>query len=502
MDLFQGIGEGFRVAFQLNNVLFALIGCLAGTLIGVLPGIGPMTGVALLIPLSYGLDPTSALIMMAGVYYGAMYGGSTTSILLNVPGESSSVMTCLDGYPLAQKGRAGPALAVAAIGSFWAGTLAVVGLMFVGPWIAKVALMFGPSEYFALMFFALTAVAGFSGEGSAVKSLIAMVFGLMLSTVGEDLQSGVARFTFGNAELLDGIEFLIVALGLFAVAEVIASMQEEEVVGLEALKKIGRVMPTWQDLKDSFGAMNRGGLIGFLMGSLPGGGATVSSFLAYDIEKRVSKHPEKFGKGAIEGVAAPESANNAAAIGALTHLLTLGIPGSGTTAIMLGAFIMFGIRPGPLLFRDHPAVVWGLIASMYLGNIILLILNLPLVGVFARITLLPKKILLPMILAFSALGVYTINSSIQDLLIMAAFGAIGYFMRKREFPLPPVVLALVLGGLMEQAMRQAMTISDGNPAVFVTRPISAALLALGLISLFFPVIRRLWAARKAAVQAG
>ena len=496
MDIFQHVGEGFRIAFQLDNVIFALAGCLAGTLIGVLPGIGPMTGVALLIPLSYGLDPVSALIMMAGVYYGAMYGGSTTSILLNVPGENSSVMTCLDGYPLAQQGRAGPALAIAAIGSFWAGTLAVIALMFFGPLIARVALLFGPAEYFSLMFFALTAVAGFSGEGSATKSLVAMVFGLMLATVGEDLQSGIARFNFGNAQLMDGLEFLVVALGLFAVAEVIASMQEEEIRGLEALKRIGRVMPTWQDLKQSFGAMNRGGLVGFLMGALPGGGATISSFMAYDLEKRVSRHPERFGKGAIEGVAAPESANNAAAIGALSHLLTLGIPGSGTTAIMLGAFIMFGIRPGPLLFRDHPAVVWGLIASMYLGNLILLVLNLPLVGLFARITLVPRTILLPMILAFSALGVYTVNSSVQDLVIMSAFGAVGYFMRKQGFPLPPVVLAMVLGGLMEQAMRQAMTISDGNPAVFVTQPISAAFLAFGLISLFFPVLRRVWAARQ------
>lgn len=489
MDIWHGILLGFSIAFRPENIIFAAIGALAGTLIGVLPGIGPMTGVALLIPISYGLDPTSALIMMAGIYYGAMYGGSTTSILLNIPGESSSVMTCLDGYPLAQQGRAGPALAIAAIASFWAGTLSVVGLMFVGPFIARLALLFGPAEYFSLMLFALTAVAGFS-SGSPVKALIAMVFGLMISTVGEDLQSGVARFTFNNPKLLDGIEFLIVALGLFAVAEVIASLQEEEITGLGALKKIGRIWPTREDLKASFGAMNRGGLIGFLMGALPGGGAIISSFLAYDIEKRVSRHPEKFGHGAIEGVAAPEAANNAASIGALTHLLSLGIPGSGTTAIMLGAFIMFGLRPGPLLFRDHPDVVWALIASMYFGNLILLILNLPLVGVFARVTLVPRNLLLPMVLAFSALGVYTVNGNVQDIILMAFLGLVGYYFRKVNIPLAPIVLSVVLGQLMEQALRQAMTISNGNPMTFVTSPISAALLLLALLSLLAPLFRK------------
>lgn len=494
----QSIATGFAVAFSWQNVLYALIGCLAGSLIGVLPGIGPTAGIALLLPICYGAEPTSALIMLAGIYYGAMYGGSTTSVLLNVPGESASVVTCLDGYPLARQGRAGPALAVAAIGSFYAGTMGVLALTFLGPQIARLGLAFGPPEYFALMLFALVAVASFSGEGPKIKALISTVFGLMLSTVGQDLQTGVARFTFGNPELLDGIEFLVVAVGLFGISEVVESIVEADGGEIVQVGKLGRILPSLQDLRQSFGAMTRGGLIGLLVGVLPGTGATIPSFLAYEAERRLSRHPERFGKGAIEGVAAPESANNSAAMSHLAMLLTLGIPGGAATAVLLGGFIMFGLQPGPLLFRDHPDVVWAVVASMYLGNLVLLILNMPLVGMFARVVLIPKSILLPLVLGFCSVGVYCVGRSVQDLWLMTAFGIIGYVMRKYGFPLPPALLALVLGGLMEQALRQALTLSNGSPAILVVRPISAVFLALTAIVLLLPVLRR----KRSAVAAG
>lgn len=490
--------QGFAVALQPVNLVFAFLGVLVGTVVGVLPGLGPISAVALLIPVTFGMNPTTALIMMAGVYYGAMYGGSTTSILLNTPGESSSVVTTLDGYQLARQGRAGSALGVAAIGSFIAGTLGIVLMMVMAPSLARLAISFGPPEYFSLMILGLVAAAGLSAE-TGVRGLISMVLGLMLATVGQDLQTGVARFTFGNPELLDGIDFLVLALGLFAVSEVL--WEASSTVLGERVKLQGSVYPTREDLRRSFPAMLRGGLLGFFLGVLPGLGASTSSFIAYAMEKRLSKNPEKFGHGAIEGVAGPESANNGAAAGALVPLLTLGLPGSGTTAVMLGALMMFGLQPGPLLIPNHPDLFWGLIASMYVGNVLLLILNLPLVRVFVKILDIPKELLLPGVLVLSFVGVYTLSNSTLDLLMVIAFGALGFLMRVAKFPPAPMVLALVLGPLLEQSMRQALTISRGDPAIFVTRPVSAVLLAVAALWLLYPVVGRLWKAARGQEQA-
>lgn len=492
MDTLSMLLNGLSVALQPSNLIAVTVGVLAGTAVGVLPGIGPITAVALLIPLTFGVDPTTAIILMAGVYYGAMYGGSTTSILLNTPGESSSVVTCLDGYQLALKGRAGSALGVAAIGSFIAGTLGIVLLMFLAPALGQAAVAFGPPEYFALMVLGLLATASF-GEGSMTKALISMCAGLVVGTVGVDLQTGTARFTFGNAELLDGIDFLVVALGLFAWAEVLWESVRPEVLARRI--PIKNPYPTRADLKQSGGAMARGGLVGFLLGILPGVGASTASFITYGVEKQISRHPEEFGKGAIEGVAAPESANNGAATGALVPLLTLGLPGSGTTAVMLGALMMFGIQPGPLLIPNHPDLFWGLVASMYIGNVMLLVLNLPLVPLFARILDIPKPILLPIVIVLSFIGVYAVNNSQLDLLLLFGFGILGFLMRVYEFPAPPMVLALVLGPLLEQAMRQALGMSRGDPSIFVTRPISLVVLVLAVLFLLYPWVRKFLARR-------
>ncbi len=499
MDTFQLLMYGFRVALHPANLIFAFLGVVVGTIIGVLPGIGPISAVAILIPVTFGMNPTTAIIMMAGVYYGAMYGGSTTSILLNTPGESSSVVTTLDGYQLAKKGRAGTALGLAAIGSFVAGTLGVVIMMFLAPPLGRVAISFGPPEYFALMVLGLTTVTGFS-EQSMVKGLISMTFGLMLATVGVDLQTGTARFTLGSPELLDGIDFLVVALGLFALAEVFWEVSQDN-SQTEKIRLKGSVLPTWADLKASIGAMLRGSILGFFLGVLPGVGATTSSFLSYGMEKQISKHPEEFGKGALQGVAGPESANNGAATGALVPLLTLGLPGSGTTAVMLGALMMYGLRPGPLLIPNNPDLFWGLIASMYVGNVLLLILNLPLVGIFVKILDIPKPILMPMVVVFSYIGVYALSNSVYDLLMVLGFGVLGVLMRAARFPAPPLVLAVVLGPLLEQAMRQAMTISRGSPAIFVTRPISLAILILAALSLIYPPVAAWLRKRRAAPMA-
>lgn len=493
MDTLDLLQQGFTVALQPVNLLFAFLGVLVGTVVGVLPGLGPISAVALLIPVTFGMNPTTALIMMAGVYYGAMYGGSTTSILLNTPGESSSVVTTLDGFQLARQGRAGRALGVAAIGSFVAGTLGVVLMMVMAPSLAKLAIAFGPPEYFALMVLGLVAATGLSGE-SGLRGLIAMAVGLVLATVGQDLQTGVARFTFGNPELLDGIDFLIVALGLFAVSEVL--WEASSTVLGEKVKLKGSVYPTREDLRQAFPAMLRGGLLGFFLGVLPGLGASTSSFISYAMEKRLSKNPEKFGRGAIEGVAGPEAANNGAAAGAMVPLLTLGLPGSGTTAVMLGALMMYGLQPGPLLIPNHPDLFWGLVASMYVGNVLLLILNLPLVGLFVRVLDVPKELLLPAVLVLSFIGVYAVSNSTLDLLMVIAFGVLGYLMRMAKFPPAPMVLALVLGPLLEQSMRQALTISRGNAAIFVTRPVSAVLLAVAAVWLLYPVVVRLLRGRR------
>ena len=500
MEIFHNIQMGFQVALSWQNLLFCLIGVTYGTLIGVLPGIGPVVGVAILIPVTFGLNATTAIITMAGVYYGAMYGGSTTSILINVPGESASVVTCLDGYQMARKGRAGPALGMAALASFMAGTLAVVLLTLIAPALASVALSFGPPEYFALTFMGLTLVTSLAGE-SMVKGLMSGAFGLIVACVGVDAVSGEERFTFGNIFLLDGFGFIGVAVGLFAVSEVLCNLEESmEQVFIQTKFTLRHLFPNWQDWKDSFWPIWRSSFMAFFLGNLPGAGATIASFMAYAMEKKLSKRPEQFGTGVIEGVAAPEAANNAAAGGSMVPLLALGIPSSGTSAVLLGALLVHGLRPGPLLFQSNPEFVWGVIASMYIGNIMLLILNLPLVGFWASLLRVPYRILMPLIVTISAVGVYATENNIFDMWIMFGFGIIGYLMRKLRFPAAPVVLGLVLGPLVERSLRQSLTISHGDPSIFFTRPISAALMIVALISLFAPLVRGVWEFRKKVVE--
>jgi putative tricarboxylic transport membrane protein len=504
VNFWHNVTLGFSVAGTPFNLLLALVGVFLGTVIGVLPGIGPMTGVALLIPLTFSLNPTSAIILMAGIYYGAMYGGSTTSILVNTPGESSSVVTCLDGYEMAKKGRAGQALAAAAIGSFVAGTFATLMLMIFGPWLAGIALKFGPPEFFSLMVAGLTVVTSLAGR-SMVKALLSTLFGLAIATMGIDNQSGVPRFTFGNPELMDGLEFLVVAIGLFALCEVLVNLSHMSDAAQERLSIRGGLWMNKEDWKRFIPSCIRGTLSGFFVGGIAGAGAAVASFVSYGLEKKVSKHRDELGKGAIEGVTGPESANNAAAGGALIHLLCLGIPGSGTTAIMLGALLMLGLQPGPLLFVQQPQFVWGLIASMYIGNVMLLVLNLPLVGMWVKLLDVPLYLLLNFIILFSFLGVYTMNNSAQDLLIMVGFGVIGYLMKRVDIPASPIILGMVLGKLMEEKMRQSLVISDGSMMIFVNRPISLFLLVLAVISITNPYwkqigagVRRLFAKPKAA----
>lgn len=487
MDTFAQIMHGFSVALTPVNIFYLFIGVFFGTIIGVLPGIGPATGVALLVPVTFGMNPTTALIMLSGIYYGAMYGGSTTAILINTPGDAPSVMTTLDGYQMARKGRAGAALAVAAIGSFIAGTLGIVLLSFLAVPLTKLAINFGPVEYFALMLFAMTAVTSLAGK-SLSKGLISTIFGLMLATVGIDLQSGLARYTFGINELMDGVEFLAVVIGLFAIGEVFYSMEEFYKGTNVPIKLSGRLWLTMEEWRRSIKPIFRGGLLGFLVGVLPGAGGTIASILSYTVEKRSSKHPEEFGHGAIEGVAGPESANNGSSNGAMVPLLTLGVPGSGTTAVLMGALMMYGIQPGPMLFQNNPELVWGLIDSMYLGNIMLLILNLPLIGMFVRILYIPAGILLPLILGISMTGMYALNNSMVDVFLALLFGVLGYIFRKVEIPTAPLILAMVLGGIMEQSFRQSMTISEGGLSILISSWISVTLLALAVLSVVLPIV--------------
>ncbi len=456
-EVFSSLAYGFSVALTPANLVWAMVGSVIGTLIGVLPGIGPVSGIAILIPVIYGMNPASAMIMLTAMYYGTMYGGATTSILVNVPGEASSVVTTLDGYQMARQGRAGPALAIAAIGSFVAGTLSILGLMLFAVPLTALALKFGPAEYFGLMLLGLSSVTSLAGK-SLVKALLSMIFGLMIATIGVDLSTGIARYTFDVPQLLDGVGFLVVAIGLFAVSEVLLAVEKMGHARREPIP-LGRVWLSWKDFAASWWAMIRGTAIGFYIGVLPAAGATIASFISYDVEKRLAKDPSTFGKGDIRGVAAPESANNPAAVGNMVPLMTLGIPGSSTTAIMLGALMMLGVQPGPLMYQKNPDVFWGLIASMYIGNTMLLILNLPLVGLWVKILAIPERILYPMILAVSVIGVYGVSRSTTDLLLACGFGLLGYYMRKHDYPLAPAVLGVVLGSLMEQSLRQALVLS-------------------------------------------
>ncbi|MED1913688.1 tripartite tricarboxylate transporter permease [Brevibacillus sp. DP1.3A] len=489
--------NGFATALQWQNIIFAFVGVLIGTVVGVLPGIGPISGVALLIPvtasLTSGLPPeaaaTSAIILLAGVYYGAMYGGSTTSILLNTPGESSSVVTVLDGYPMAKQGRAGVALSIAAIGSFFAGLVSLIGLVFLAEPLSEVALKLSPADEFSLMILGLCALSGLAGK-SVTKALMMTVFGLLIATIGLDNVSGVARFTFDMPELYSGLEFLTIAVGVFALGEVFKTILERDVNEGE-IAKISRIIPTKEDLKESAGPILRGSLVGFFKGIVPGSGATLASFLAYLLEKKISKTPEKFGKGAIAGVAAPESANNAASGGAMIPLLTLGIPGTGTTAVLMGALIMYNVQPGPLLFEDHPTIAWGLIASMFIGNVMLLILNMPLVKVFAKLIETPPKYLIPMIVAISVFGVYAVRVSVFDLVLLLLCGLVGYFLAKNDFPMAPLVLGLVLGPMIENNLRRALTTSNGDFSIFIEKPVSLVFLIIAVLWITVPLIMKM-----------
>jgi putative tricarboxylic transport membrane protein len=470
------------------NLLYAFIGCVLGTLIGVLPGLGPAAGTAILIPVTFSLDPIGGIIMLAAIYYGAMYGGTITSVLVNVPGEAASVITCLDGYQMAKQGRAGPALGIAAIGSFIGGTFATLALMVVSLPLATFALRFGPPEVFALLVVGLSLVTGLSGK-SIFAALIMTMFGLMLAMVGMDPVRGAPRFTFGIPPLYDGIGFIPVVMGLFGVGEILLSM---EAPVLEVIKtKITDLLPKREEWRVSTGAIGRGTIIGFFLGLIPGIGAIIPTFLAYVVEKKVSKHPEKFGTGVIEGVASPETANNSYANGAMVPLLTLGIPGSPTLAVLMGAFIIHGLTPGPFLFKERPDVVWGLIASLYLGNVMLLILNLPLVGFWAKLLQIRYEFLYPGILLFCILGAYSLNQSVFDVGVMIAFGVLGYIFRKLDWPLAPTVLALILGPMMERALRTSLEMSAGDLSILVTRPISAVLLIVAAVVLLSPAVRLL-----------
>jgi putative tricarboxylic transport membrane protein len=494
MDIFSGLMQGFSVALTPMNLAMCFIGCFLGTIVGVLPGLGPPATIAMLLPLTFKLEPTGAMIMLAGIYYGAKYGGSTTSILLNVPGESASVVTCLDGYQMARNGRAGAALGMSAIASFIAGTFGVVALMLVAPPLAKLTLAFSAPEYFALMVMGLTMVVLLAGD-SLTKALLAMLVGLWMAGMGTDLFTATSRFTFGQTEMLGGIEFVVVAIGIFAIGEVLANMEPEKPLDMLPVPKgMKNLMPTWQDMKDCRFAFVNGSVLGFFIGILPGAGSTIASFLSYGIEKSMSKHPEKFGKGAIEGVAAPEGANNAETGGALVPLLTLGIPGSGTTAILLAALVLWGFKPGPLFIEESPALFWGLVASMYIGNVVLLILNLPLVPLFAQLLRMPGYAMYPLILGISIVGIYTSDASFFELGLLAGFGLLGYAMRKLNFPTAPLILGLVLGDGMEKALRQSLMMSQGSIDILF-RPIPAFLLAVAAFLLIVPLFKKFNAVR-------
>ncbi|MFS1516529.1 tripartite tricarboxylate transporter permease [Bacillus sp. SCS-151] len=487
MEGLDSLLYGFDVALSWTNILYAFVGVLAGTIIGMLPGLGPISAIAIMIPLSYGMEAASALILMAGVYYGAVFGGSTSSILLNAPGVSGTVATSFDGYPLAKQGKAGKALAIAAISSFSGGTMGVIALMLIAPLMARVAITFGPTEYFALMLLGLTAISSLS-EGSTIKALISATVGMMVATVGMEQQTGTQRFTFDSINLIEGIDFLIIALGLFALSEVCSLILSRHQKSNDKTS-VGKLTITKQEAKEISGPIARHSILGFLLGVLPGAGATIASFMSYITEKRIAKNPSSFGKGNLKGIAAPETSNNAATSGAFVPLLTLGIPGSGTTAVLLGALMVVGVQPGPLMLQDHPDVFWGVIASMYIGNIFLLVLNLPLIPFIAKILYIPKQMLIALIIVFCLIGVYGVSFNTFDLYLLIAFGVLGYMMRLYSFPAPPFILAFILGGMMEQYFSQALTISNGHYSTFIESPITIILLSLSLLSLCIPFIQ-------------
>jgi len=502
MDLLHDVYGGFVTAFTFRNILYCGFGVFFGQIIGVLPGIGAPTAIALLLPLTFTVDPTSAIIMFAGIYYGVAYGGTITSVLVNVPGESSTVMTCLDGYQMALQGRAGAALSIAAIGSWLAGTGSIVLLMVFAPALARFAIRFGPAEFFALTVMAFGLLTVF-GDENPFKVVISTMIGLLLTTVGIDVVSGMPRFTFGVSNLLGGFDFVVLVCGMFGIAEVFNSIEQREEGGgrIKGKLRLRDMFLTWQDWVASRWAILRGAVIGFLIGLIPAGGITTASLVAYLLEKRYARHPERFGRGAIEGVAAPESANNAAAISGFAPLLALGIPGSATTAVMLAGFMMWGIRPGPLLFTQHTKLVWGLIASMFIGNLLLLLMNVFLIPVFTAMLRVPYSIMLGGIVIFATVGAFSVNNNLFDVWMMLGFAVLAYVMLKLGYPIVPLILALVLGKLSENSLRQALMISGGSFSIFVTRPIAAAFLVAAVLAYLTPLFRWVLARRRAAVVA-
>jgi TctA family transporter len=490
-ELLGQLALGFDVALTAHNVLYCFAGVLLGTLIGVLPGLGPVATIAMLLPATYALPPVSALIMLAGIYYGAQYGGSTTAILVNLPGESSAVVTCLDGHAMARQGRAGPALAIAALGSFFAGTVATLLLAVFAPPLAELAFKFGPAEYFSLMVLGLLAAVVLA-RGSLLKAVAMIILGLLLGIVGADVNTGLFRFTFGIPELQDGIDFVVVAMGLFGFSEIIANLERRRSSQV-SVAKVTSLMPTREDWKRAWTAVLRGTGIGSLLGVLPGGGAVLGSFAAYTLEKKISRAPQRFGHGAIEGVAAPESANNAGAQTSFIPMLTLGLPSNAVMALMIGAMTIHGITPGPQVMSERPELFWGMIASMWIGNVLLVVLNLPLIGVWVKLLSVPYRLLYPAILLFCCIGVYSINNSAVDVVIALFFGALGYLFIKFDCEPAPLLLGFVLGPMMEENLRRALVLSRGDPSVFFTRPLSLGLLIVAaalLVVVVFPAVRK------------
>lgn len=479
---------GFSIALTPENLLFGLLGAFLGTLVGVLPGIGPVGSMALLLGLTYNLPPVTALITFAGIYYGSMYGGSTTSILVNIPGESSSVVTAMDGYQMARKGRGGSALFIAALGSFIAGTFGLIMLSLLAPQLAELALKFGPPEYFGIAVFGLIVLCQLSGQG-LLKSMLMVAVGLMIGTIGLDIFTGQQRMTFGFDALEQGVDFVPVAMGLFGIAEVLEAAERKLEENQEVIKvKFRELLPNKSELSSSVGPVARGSLLGFIVGLVPGPAAVISTFLSYTLERKISKNPDKFGKGAPEGVAGPESANNSAAVGAFVPVLSLGIPFAPPTALLLSAMMIHGITPGPLLVKEHPEIFWGVIASMYIGNVMLLALNLPMVSLFVQVLRVPLKFLMPSVLLLCVVGAFAINNSLTDLAIMAVAGIVGYVLRKLDFSAAPLVLALVIGPMLEDSFRQSLMMSQGNLTVFITSPVSKGLAALAAAVLVLPPI--------------
>jgi TctA family transporter len=491
MDLFSNLSIGFATALTLSNILYCFMGVLLGTLIGVLPGLGPVATIAMLLPTTFALSPVSALIMLAGIYYGAQYGGSTTAILINLPGEASSVVTTLDGYQLALKGRAGAALATAAIGSFCAGTIATCVLALFAPPLAELALKFGPAEYASLVILGLIASVVLA-HGSLLRATGMIILGLILGLVGTDINTAYLRYTFDFSELADGIGFVVVAMGMFGIGEIMLNL-EQSATRTVLVKRISGLMPTREDLKRIIGPILRGSVLGSFLGILPGGGAVLASFAAYSLEKKVSKYASEFGTGVLEGVAAPESANNAGAQTSFIPMLTLGIPSNPVMALMIGAMIIHGIQPGPLVMSKQPALFWGVIVSMWIGNLFLLILNLPIIGLWVRMLRVPYRLLYPTILVFCGIGVYSLNNAQFDIYLMALFGLLGYLFSKLECEPAPLMLGFILGPMLEEYVRRALLLAKGDPLTFVRRPISATLLAVAVLSLFvvmMPALRR------------